>query len=130
MPTILPTFSKTASSYNISLTIGQVQLRTYFNTTSSTWYIDISQDDEVIASGLALLQGLNIIGFSDELVRTIGQLWIIGTNDEENDTQDSLGDTHSLVYYIPGEFETLYPDYLKQDFRAQQFVFDDLFTFV
>lgn len=128
MPQIVPTFNDGTVTYTVKLDTINYFIRLYFNEFASMWFLDLlDNNSSPIALGLALVPNVNILRYSRELTQTIGQLRISTTN-TGNDTTTSLGDDAILFYFLPGEFETLFPNYNNPDVRAQQFIFDDLFT--
>jgi len=131
MPFVIPTFNGGTTKYNVNLN-GQVFFfRTYWNEFALMWFLDITDvNDENVAMGLALVPDVNILGYSPQLSQDIGELRISDPGGDGNATETSLGDTATLYYFLPGEFETLFPDFNKEEVRTQQFVFDDLFTVV
>lgn len=129
MSQIVPTFNIGTVNYVVTLNNVSYFLRTYWNEYALMWFMDISDiNQNPIAIGLALVPDVNILGFSRFLTTTIGQLRISSTDGNTNTT--SLGVNSILYYFVPGEFETLYPDYLDQSYRDLQFDFDSLFSVV
>ena len=129
MPLVIPTFNDTTTTYNVTLN-GQIFFfRTYWNEFAAMWFLDIKDINDVdIAMGLALVPNINILEYSPQLSADIGELRISDVSGDGNATDTSLGTTAILYYFLPGEFETLFPNYNKEEVRTQQFVFEDLFT--
>lgn len=126
---LIPTINTSNTAFSVVLNNVGYNMRTYWQEEATMWFLDLSlNDDTPVAMGLALVPNINILRFSRTLTRTIGELRIVGINGDQNNRTDSLGDTSKLIYFLPGEFEALYPDYESQDFRTQQFDFDELFT--
>ena len=127
MPQTIPTFNDGTVSYTVTLNTTNFFIRLYFNEFASMWFLDLlDNDSNPIALGLALVPNVNILRYSRALTQTIGQMRISTVN-TGNDTTTSLGDDATLFYFLPGEFEALFPNYNNPDVRVQQFVFDDLF---
>ena len=127
MAQIIPTFNTGTVEYNAALNGTTFFFRTYWNEFSSMWFMDIRDiNRNPVALGLALVPNINILRYRRELTNTIGQLRISVTN-TGNDIDTSLGDDAKLFYFLPGEFETLFPNYNNPDVRNQQFDFDDIF---
>ncbi len=106
-------------------------IRTYWNPTARTWFMDLTDRLDVpIQSGLALVPVINILEAHPDLTATIGQFRIVVNDGGENDTIDSLGNTAALVYFVPGEFEATYPNFDAPPIIPLTYVFDDLFTVV
>lgn len=128
MPQVIPTFSTSTVSYNVSLNGATFFIRTYFNEFARMWFLDLlDSDSNPVALGLALVPDINILRYSQQLTDTIGELRI-STVATGNDTPTSLGDDALLYYFTPGEFETLFPNFNTELFRTQQFDFTALFT--
>ena len=128
MPQVIPTFNTGTVAYNVSLNGTTFFIRTYFNEFASMWFLDLlDSNNDPVALGLALVPDINILRYSPSLTNTIGELRI-STTETGNDTTTSLGTDALLYYFLPGEFETLFPDFNAEQFRTQQFDFSALFT--
>ena len=128
MSQVIPTFNIGTVSYNVNLNGATFFIRTYFNEFAKMWFLDLrDSNNDPVALGLALVPDINILGYSQELTDTIGELRI-STVSTGNDTTTSLGTDALLYYFTPGEFEKLFPNFNKELFRPQQFNFDELFT--
>ncbi len=126
---LIPTINTSNSTFSVVLNNVGYNMRTYWQEEATMWFLDLSlNDDTPVAMGLALVPNINILRFSRTLTRTIGELRVVGIDGDQNNRTDSLGNTSQLIYFLPGEFDTLFPDYESQDFRTQQFDFDELFT--
>lgn len=88
----------------IIVTLGEntLQLRTYFNSISNYYYLDVLTElDEPIVLGITLKSPFNLFA-RQELSNTIGQLRM-----SDNATPfGSLGQTAQLLWFAPGEYES------------------------
>ena len=87
----------------VTLGTSTLQLRTYFNSISEYYYLDVLTElDEPIALGITLKTPFNLFA-RQELTNTIGQLRMSA----DAKFFGSLGQTAQLLWFAPGEFEML-----------------------
>ena len=87
----------------VTLGTNTLQLRTYFNSVSQYYCLDVLTElDEPIVLGITLKSPFNLFA-RQELTNTIGQLRM-----SDNATPfGTLGQTAQLLWFAPGEFESL-----------------------
>ena len=87
----------------VTLGANTLQLRTYFNSVSEYYCLDVLTElDEPIVLGITLKSPFNLFA-RQELTNTIGQLRM-----SDNATPfGTLGQTAQLLWFAPGEFESL-----------------------
>lgn len=87
----------------VTLGTNTLQLRTYFNSVSEYYCLDVLTElDEPIVLGITLKSPFNLFA-RQELTNTIGQLRM-----SDNATPfGTLGQTAQLLWFAPGEFEAL-----------------------
>lgn len=114
---------------DLQIQLGQnlMTVRTYYNTIGATWFMDLTDENgAVLARGLALVPLINVLEAESELTRLYGQFRIETVNDTENNTPDSLGNTASLWWFAPGEFEAL--DIVDANINPLPFNVRDMYT--
>lgn len=128
MPSVIPTFNTGTTSYNVALNGTTYFFKTYWNEYAAMWFLDIlDSDGNNVAMGLALVPDINIFRYDTQLTNTIGELRVADLTGEGNAKDDSLGNTALLYYFLPGEFQQLYPNYNVENVRPQQFDLDELY---
>ena len=128
MPAIIPVSNTTTTIELVVLDGTSYTLRTYYNDGASMWFLDILLGDANIAAGLALTPNDNILQYSAPLRMSIGELRILDLNGEGNTKPENLGVDAILLYFTPGEFETLYPTYNQLAFRPLPYDINAMFT--
>lgn len=101
---IVPLTADPDSRRQIRLGENTLSVRTYYVPTSATWFMDLTDVDGVpLAQGLALVPRVNVLEYSPELTRTLGQFRVLPfDSDDENTRQDSIA---TLWWFAPGEWE-------------------------
>ena len=131
MASVITLDASNTGLYNIVLNGATFFIRTYFNQYANRWFMDFNDvDGKPIASGLAIVSRVNLFKSRPELSLTIGQIRPIDLRGGDCETRDQLGVTVQLIYFLPGEFESTFPNFGDQLFRPLNYIFDDLFTVV
>ena len=131
MAQIITLDGSNGGNYNVNLNGATYFLRTYWNQYANRWFMDFKDvNDNQIASGLAIVSQQNLFGSRKQLSLTIGEIWPFDAKGGDCQDRDQLGVSVFLVYFLPGEFETLFPNYNDQPYRRLNYIFDDLFTVV
>lgn len=103
---IIPVNSAPDRRLQVTLGANLLTLRTYWNATAATWYLDITDIDGVsLARGLALLPGVNLLESETELTRTLGQFRVVPLDNTDLPLIDTLGTRARLWWFAPGEWE-------------------------
>lgn len=106
MALILPVNSTGDRRIQVLLGSNLLSIRTYWNPTVPSWYMDIFGPNGLpIAQGLALVPIVNLLESQPNLTRVFGQFRIFTLDNGENNTDDSLGRTAKLWWFAPGEWE-------------------------
>lgn len=131
MPQIITLDGTNGGNYTVNLNGSTYTLRTYWNQYANRWFMDFnSLNGDPIASGLAIVSQKNLFSSSKQLSLTIGEIWPFDAKGGDCETRDQLGVSVFLIYFTPGEFEELFPNYNDQLYRQVNYVFDELFTVV
>jgi hypothetical protein len=103
---IVPVTADPDSRRQIRLGTNTLTLRTYYVPAAAMWFLDIANSDGVtLAAGLALVPNINVLEWSPELTRTLGQFRVFPLDsDDENTAQDAIA---PLWWFAPGEWEAL-----------------------
>lgn len=127
MALVIPVNSEPDRELQIQLGENLMTVRTYYNTIAATWFMDLSGDNDVVlARGLALVPLINVLQAESELTRLYGQFRIETVNETENDNPDSLGNSATLWWFAPGEFEAL--DIVDTTINPLPFNVRDMYT--
>jgi hypothetical protein len=111
MPLTIPVSNVGRNSFSTFLAGETYIFETYWNNQVSMWYLNLfTATNEPLLEGIALVPNINLLrqfpSFDD-----FGEFRVLDLTGEGNATIDSLGNTALLLYYEPGEFESMYPDY-------------------
>lgn len=103
---IIPVNSEPDRRLQVQLGENLLTLRTYWNPLLATWFMDITDSaGTVLARGLALLDGINLLEAETELTRTLGQFRVVLLDNVAVATFDNLGTGARLWWFAPGEWE-------------------------
>lgn len=117
MALILPVNSTGDRRIQVLLGSNLLSIRTYWNPTVPSWYMDIYGPNGLpIAEGLALVPVVNVLASQPNLTRVFGQFRIFTLDGGENNTEDSLGRTAKLWWFAPGEWEA---NEIESDFLTE-----------
>ena len=112
--------------YNINLNGTLFFLRTYWNQYANRWFMDFQDvNNNPIAMGLAIVHGVNLFESRPKLSVEIGEIRPFDLSGGDCQDREALGDTTVLVYFLPGEFETLFPDYNDRPYRDLGYTQED-----
>ena len=111
MPFEIPTSNAGYTSFSTSVDQFVFSFNTYYNSVAQMWYCDIVIDGNTILQGAALTPDTNLFSANRGNTEQFGELRIIDLNGDENTTPESLGVNAQLIYYAPGEFQELFPNY-------------------
>ncbi len=115
--------------YNINLNGTLFLLRTYWNQYANRWFMDFQDvNNNPIAMGLAIVHGVNLFESRPKLSVEIGEIRPIDLSGEDCQDREALGDTTVMVYFLPGEFEALFPNQGSIETRPFNYDFDSFFT--
>jgi len=121
-------------NYNVTLNGTTFFLRTYFNQYANRWFLDFKDVEDIpIAMGLAIVHGVDLFASRPALGVEIGEIRPFDLSGGDCQDREALGDTVILVYFLPGEFETLFvdiDDVLFRDLGYTQEDFDSVLTVV
>ena len=102
----IPLNNSGARRFKVLLGEQVLTLRTFFNTLSDFWVLDIStQNGTPVANGLNLVAGINLLEWSPSLTTQYGQFRM--TIDAKGDEALSSAE---LIWFSPGEFENLFEE--------------------
>lgn len=128
MPQIINLNQQNGGTYNIALNGATYFLRTYWNKYANRWFLDFNDaNNEPIASGLAIVSQQNLFSSNTELSLTIGEIWPFDFRGGDCEQRDQLGVSVFLFYFLPGEFQQLFPNYNDQPYRRLNYIFNELF---
>lgn len=131
MPGLITLDASNTGLYNIVLNGATFFIRTYWNQYVNRWCMDFSDIQQTpISMGMTIVSRKNLFDSKPELSLTIGEIWPIDLRGGDCQERDQLGITVQLIYFTPGEFEQLFPNFNEQLFRPLNYIFDDLFTVV
>lgn len=112
--------------YNINLDGTTFFLRTYWNQYANRWFMDFKDvNDNPIAMGLAIVHGVNLFESRPKLSVEIGEIRPFDLSGKDCQDREALGDTTVLVYFLPGEFEVLFPNLNDMPFRDLGYTQED-----
>lgn len=109
---IIPLSDAGKVSTSVTLNSRNLVLTTLYNVRARMWYVDVVLDGVTYFLGKAMVPEINLLRNNQEL-DTFGELRILDLNGDQNTTIDSLGNTAILLFFLPGEFSTLYPNFNK-----------------
>ena len=112
MPTIIPLTNAPSSIFEITLNDRVITMQTKFNVRGSGidntlpyWTINLTEGDQPLAIGLALVLGADILR---QLNLGLGAIFMVDLTDTHTEaTADSLGTDIVMVYTTPEELEAL-----------------------
>lgn len=89
---------------------GAFEFRTYWNYTTSAWYLDITDGaGNVLIRGLALVINVDLLEPYPDVAERLGELRVAGLDGNVNRTVDDLGVNSNLISFTEGEFEQTFP---------------------
>ncbi len=103
---IIPVNSEPDRRLQVQLGDNLLTLRTYWNPLAACWFMDITDSaGTVLARGLALVDGINLLEAETELTRTLGQFRVVLLDNVAVPTATNLGSGARLWWFAPGEWE-------------------------
>ena len=114
---IIPLNNDGARSIDVDLgnDLGVFTFRSYWNSTMETWNLDVTDDQDTdIILGLPMVVGINILKAHPDAEQRLGDLRVTSLNEQNNRTEQTMGETAFLIHYAPGEYDALFdvPDFL------------------
>lgn len=89
---------------------GVFTFRSYWNYTTSSWNMDITDSFQVpVILGLALVIGVDILDPYPTVKERLGSIHVADLTGSANRTINDLGTNAQVVSFTTGEFETLFP---------------------
>ena len=113
---ILPMTNDGARKADIDIISGIFSFRTYWNYSTSMWYVDmLDANGNDYLLGMALVPEINILKAHSVQVEQIGEIRVSDVPLTGNATVDSLGSEGvDVTSWLPGEFEDTFP---QDDFK-------------
>lgn len=103
---IIPVNNEPDRQLQVLLGENLLTLRTYWSPLAGLWRMDITDSaGTVLARGLALLEGINLLEAETELTRTLGQFRVILLDNVAAPTFANLGTGARLWWFAAGEWE-------------------------